>query len=95
MSEIKLEKLDNRHSLNTFFTHRIKMFGDDKTLQWVEMRNWMWEQYGPGLEYETVWLLKYNPKLQCKWAWRVNDSYYYIYLKDEMLTHFSLKYLNT
>ena len=92
---IKLEKLDARHSLNQFFTHRTKMTGSDSVPKWLEMREWLWDQYGRGLEYETVWIMQYHPGKEYRWAWRIDDKRYYLYLKEEILTHFSLKYLNT
>jgi len=97
MTDITLQKLDGRHTSSTVFQHRAKMRGVDGCVQFVEIRNWLWENYGPGLERETVWALQYfHEKVpEPKWGWWVDDSKYYIYMKDEVLTHFSLKYLNT
>jgi hypothetical protein len=94
--KITLQKLDGRHSLSTFFSHRAKMIGMDGCAEFVEIRNWMWENYGPGLERETVWTLNYFKEIPVPvWAWHVDDRKYYIYMKDEVLTHFTLKYMNT
>ena len=94
-TRITLEKLDKRHNLHEFFTHRTWQTDKDQVPEWVKMRNWLWENYGPGLEYETVWITQYHPEFKIQWAWRVEDQVYYLYLKDEILTHFSLKFLNT
>lgn len=95
MSNITLQKLDGRHSLSHFFTHRARLIGIDDIHKWIEMRNWLWENYGPGLERDTVWLVHYK-KLECpQWAWHVDDRKYYLYLKDEVLTHFTLRWMNT
>jgi hypothetical protein len=100
MNEIKLEKLDNRHTLVTFFTHRARLRGIDDAPKFIEIRNWLWEQYGPGIERELVWVMKYQNTLgnitevPTKWAWHVDDNKYYIYLKEETLTHFTLKWMN-
>lgn len=95
MNNIQLEKLDGRHGLSSIFSHRAKLIGTSEVPNWIEIRNWLWENYGPGLEYETVWTMHYHDGSEPKWAWRINDRRYYIYLKEEVLTHFSLKYLNT
>lgn len=101
MNNIKLETLDGRHSLNTFFTHRAKLMGQDNAPKFVEIRNWLWEQYGPGLERDTVWIMKYQnvqgkiPEFKTTWAWHIDDRKYYLYMKEEILTHFTLKWMNT
>jgi hypothetical protein len=102
MSEelFQLEKLDRRHALHTFFTHRIKIFGGEgaSIVKWVEMRNWLWENFGHGLESETVWITKESLGLtdyKVDWAWRIDDNRYYLYFTDSVLTMFTLKYMNT
>lgn len=93
---ITLQKLDGRHTLSDFFQHRARMIGTDGCVKFVEIRNWLWEHYGPGLERETVWVMKYfNNVPEPKWAWWVDDRKYYIYMKDDVVTYFSLRYLNT
>ena len=101
MNHIKLEKLDGRHSLNTFYTHRAKLVGMEDVPKFIEIRNWLWEHYGPGLERETIWVVQYQsmkanlPDFNPLWAWHVDDRKYYLYMKEEVLTHFTLKWLNT
>ena len=78
------------------FDYRAKMRGNDGCAKFIEIRNWMWENYGPGLERETFWTTQYFQEVPTvRWVWWVNDGVYYIYLKDEALTHFTLKFLNT
>ena len=95
MSDITLQKLDGRHALSTMFTHRVKIVGTDNVPKWIEIRNWLWENYGPGLERETIWVTQYHDQVVPKWSWHIDDRKYFLYLKEETLTHFSLKYLNT
>jgi hypothetical protein len=93
---LKLEKLDNRHALHTVFSHRVKMMGMDTVPKFVEMRNWLWENYGPGLERELVWVMQFHEAVtDTKWAWHTEDRKYYIYLKGDVVTYFSLKWMNT
>jgi hypothetical protein len=95
-SLVTLQKLDGRHTLSQFYPYRAKMIGNDGCMKFVEIRNWLWENYGPGLERETVWVVLYQEGTkEPKWSWWVDDRKYFIYMKDEILTHFSLKYLNT
>ena len=91
---IALEKLDNRHMLHQYFTHRVQYIGDDDAIKFIDARNWLWENYGPGLERAIWYLTKYTDTGQPSWAWHCNDRHYYLYLKDALVTHFSLKYLN-
>jgi hypothetical protein len=101
MSNITLQKLDGRHALNSFFGHRAKMVGMDNAPNFVEIRNWLWENHGPGIERELVWMLKYHATkgtispFKAEWAWHVDDRKFYIYMKDEVLTHFTLRWMNT
>jgi hypothetical protein len=96
MNDIKLEKLDGRHALVTVFTHRAKLAGMDNVTKFIEIRNWLWEHYGFGVEREIVWIVKYHDDaIKPKWAWHVEDRKYYLYMKEEVLTHFTLKWMNT
>ena len=95
MSNIALQKLDGRHASSNFFSHRAKMAGMDCVPEWVEIRKWLWENYGPGLERDVVWIIKYHHQEPPKWGWHIDNGKYYLYLKEEVVTHFSLKYLNT
>lgn len=94
---IKIEKLDGRHALNELFTHRVNIKSNEApdVIKFIEIRNWLWEQYGPGLEHETAWTMHYFEEVKARWAWRIDNQKFYIYLKEDVLTHFSLKYLNT
>jgi hypothetical protein len=88
---IFFQKLDGRHSAHRDFSHRAEIFGpwDERRTQFVEIRDWCWENFGPGIERELR-----DQKPEAKWAWHISESPsgYYIYLKDEMLTYFSLKW---
>ena len=89
--QIHISPLDGRHAGNRMFTHRAEILGpwDQRRHNFVEMRQWCWESYGPGVERDLSHCLP-----DTKWAWHVgeNPSSYYIYLKAEQLTHFSLKW---
>lgn len=95
--DIKLETLDGRHALHGVFSHRVKFLGSDNAASFVSVRTWLWENYGPGLERELVWLMHYPETgiQQVQWAWHNDDRKHYLYLNDSLVTHFSLKYCNT
>jgi len=88
---INIQKLDARHNGHWYFTHRVEISGnwDQRREQFVQMREWCWENFGPGVERDLV-----DHKPETKWAWHVHDrpTGFYIYLKDELLTYFSLKW---
>jgi len=97
---MQLEKLDGRHALSTFFSHRVRL-GTSDIAVYIQIRNWCWENYGPGIDRDTFWAIQYHEVMDKldgfnpKWAWHKDDRKYYIYLKDELLTYFSLKWMNT
>jgi hypothetical protein len=90
---LSLEKLDARHALFPHYSHRVKYSGDQK--QYVITRNWLWESYGPGLERELWYVTCYEEVAVPEWAWHTDGRTNFLYLKDALVTHFSLKYLNT
>jgi hypothetical protein len=98
---MKLETLDGRHALSSFFSHRARMMGTSEIVLFIQIRNWCWENYGPGIDRDTYWALQYHDitdqllGFEPQWAWHSEDSKRYIYLKEEVLTMFSLKWLNT
>jgi hypothetical protein len=93
---LKLETLDRRHDGHQYFTHRVYVSGlssTDKGKEFIEVRKWCWETFGPSCE-----LSLYQHSEKEKWAWRIDDqkSYskqYYIYLTEEARTHFALKWI--
>jgi len=91
-----LEKLDGRHALSDSFSHRVKWRGTDHAKDFINARNWLWENYGPGVERDLYWLQQFPEyDIDPKWVWYVDDRTYFLYLKDGLVTHFSLKYINT
>lgn len=84
-------QLDGRHKGFKTFNFRVEIFGswDTRAQEFVEVREWCWDTFGPSTELS---LNHYNPK---SWAWNIDPkghNSYYIYLKDECLTHFTLKW---
>jgi hypothetical protein len=86
-------KLDGRHKGKRIFDYRVELFGDwdQRAQEFVEVREWCWDTFGPSTELDLNF---HNPK---SWAWDISESgstrrSYYIYLRDECLTHFTLKW---
>lgn len=89
---MKLTKLDKRYDGNERFTHRVEFRGGNRSqtlTQWVNTRNWLWEQYGPSAELFLARPEFFND-VQPKWAWDSEKSA--IYLQQEALTMFLLKW---
>ena len=90
-----VRKLDTRNQLCVFFKYQLKC----NLPVFFEMREWCWEQWGPGIEAEhytnTVnYMLKFYP-----WCWDSNKyngaaiKHGKLYLKDdEALTLFVLRW---
>ena len=97
---MKIQKLDGRHAGVHLFTHYIcptsalptygsSYAGDRELLQ--KWRVWCWEHLGPGCErdyaYQQVLL-----KTPVKWAWETDRNQCRLYLTDEAMTLFMLKW---
>jgi hypothetical protein len=90
-----LEKLDGRHNARRVYSHRIWVRGPshDRKRNYVQLREWCWETFGPGCERDLIW---YNDSSSYRWAFHHDQKsdILYIYLKEEVLTTFVLKWLN-
>lgn len=82
-------KLDRRFSGYERFTHRVEFSGRVyKIKQWVAVRNWLWEQFGPSAELFAA-RPEYFQGRQPVWAWDSDKSA--IYLTEGAYTMFMLK----
>ena len=89
-----IEKLDGRHNASLVFTHRAWIRGTghaERKQNFIQMREWCWETFGPGCERDLVW---YNGNITYSWAFHYDQRQgsLYIYLKEELLTAFLLKW---
>jgi hypothetical protein len=91
--QITFALLDNRHKGYPEFSHRALISGPNKFSDFVKIRRWCWETWGPSCERDFT---QYECESdEIKWAWHVdsfsNDKCY-IYLVNTELTHFTLKW---
>ena len=93
---LNLEKLDGRHSGNYYFKYRVWVHGTDRVRDFIQIRNWCWEVWGPSCERDDH-ILSYNNSTVVNnphWAWHVYERSRYIYLiDDQALAFFKLKWL--
>jgi len=90
--QIKVSKVDKRYKAYGTFDYFVEPnkwpLGDN----YLELREWFWENYGPGCDINTVCV--YNPPERTnnyKWAWQ--DDEYRLFLKDgPELAHLQLKW---
>jgi hypothetical protein len=101
---MKIEVLDKRHAGHSVFTHRVKIEAEDSSVyaarerRFIEIRNWCWENFGPGCERDLAHYSSAGGTPAYNWGWHIdaaNSSKLYIYLKGEAMTLFSLKWCNT
>jgi hypothetical protein len=101
---MKIDILDKRHAGHTIFTHRVRIEVKDSSVhgareaEFLKIREWCWEQFGPGCERDFAHLMPHGVLNEYRWAWYIdpNSSYkLYIYLKEETMTLFALKWGNT
>ena len=93
---LHLQRLDARYSLHLLFQYRVEFLGlvhlAERVQRFVEIRNWCWETFGPGIERVAV---GYGSLPKFEWAWHCDPGgrELHIYLKEENLTHFQLKWM--
>ena len=88
-----LEKLDRRHSHSYYYSHRVWVSGldDERRQDYAHIREWCWETFGAGCERDLV---KRDNHYKYRWVFHCGqrNKDLYIYLKDELLTTFLLKW---
>ena len=93
--QLQLERLDGRHNASRVYTHRvwIRGSGAERKKMYIQLREWCWETFGPGCERDLIW---YNDSSSYRWAFHFDQKSEapYIYLKEEVLTAFMLKWVN-
>lgn len=96
-----VSKLDSRFTGAQWFYCRAQLMshgGEDKIFNYVTLRNWCWETFGPSCEVDLVRRILNHKDVTVdfapKWAWKRDDSAnaYYIYLTETAYTAFTLKW---
>lgn len=89
--QARLSKLDRRHNGHQYFTHRVAIEGDWKSMQknFVAARTWLWDSFGASCEVGYMhWSWVDNGLATPKWAWDSEYNHMRLYLTDEVLTKF-------
>ena len=85
---MKLKKLDKRMSGHGEFTHFME-YRMDQGAEFIECRNWCWQQWGPSSELD-LW---YKHKPNQHWCWMMDEWRIRVYLRtDSEAQWFSLKW---
>lgn len=83
----ELKKLDRRFNGWGHWTHRTDPRGFRSAVDWrmnfLEFRNWMWANYGPGCRENEAGTLKHLGREVPVWGW---DDYGSIYARDIAMT---------
>lgn len=72
----KLVKLDRRHTGRPQFSHYIV---PKNKLAFLELRNWCWSQFGPGMERDWALELGNDTYSVSRWAWQTEFKQMRIY----------------
>jgi hypothetical protein len=92
MNKFAVITLDRRHNGWGHWTYRIEFCGYDSNYKSTraadlhEARCWLWEHYGAGSEY------RYARRMNIPWAWDTNNDRFILYLNQDVLTAFLLKF---
>ena len=81
MKKFSLEKLNKRYNGSDWFTYRLKiapvgrMYETylERTANFLEIRNWCWETFGPSCELEMYSVAQERNLTNPKWSWRFNN----------------------
>jgi hypothetical protein len=86
---LKTIKLDRRYNGYHLFTYAID-FTSLEHAKFVNMRNWLWETYGPSCELEIIGRVDDSNRL---WAWDFSNYTIRLFLYGEKeLNWFTLKW---
>ena len=88
---MRVVKLTRNYNGYGVFTHRVEFWGGtraSKVRQWIQVRNWLWTQFGPSAEQALARPENFDGT-QPVWAWDSEKSA--IYLREEAYTMFQLK----
>lgn len=72
----RLFKLDRRHTGYQQFSHYIE---PKNKLAFLELRNWCWTQFGPGMERDWAIDLGNGTYSVSRWAWYTEFKHQRIY----------------
>jgi hypothetical protein len=81
-------KLDRRMNGYGTFSHRLDFTGNyvDGRTNLQRVREWLWENYGPGAEYDVARMEG------LKWGWDTDEYNRRIYVNPEQLSILQLKF---
>ena len=101
MINYKVTKLNRRNTWYPAFSHRVEVirhYNDrnlfDRNVNFIQLRQWCWEQFGTSVEtqyWENLKITEQAHLANDKWAWYVNvhDSYRtFLYFADEAALSF-------
>lgn len=94
IKDFRITKLDRRMNGYGMWTHRIVPID---LADMLRLREWLWENYGPGAEWSWA---RWTHRDSCEWsnpyvwAWQTDHGYRRIFVNQEILSHFILKFSN-
>jgi hypothetical protein len=91
---MKITKLDRRHSGKMAFDYYVSPTETDRwrnPMKIHEWRVWCWETFGPGSERDVAVRLHMNGR-PLKWAWDTDNGNCRLYLTEDDLVIFKLKW---
>lgn len=79
---MKIKKVDGRMNAHGDFEYVIP-FRLSNRKEFIEIRNWCWQSWGPSCELEHWQRLKNQENINPAWSWSNQDFGMNIYLGDE------------
>jgi len=92
----RIQKLDRRHGGRPIFQYLAEPIGSsnyiEKYRNLQSWREWCWEMFGPGAERDIAVSLAHSDSKYFKWGWQTDHHECRLYLTEDALTLFKLKW---
>lgn len=96
MKKYRVTRLDKRYNGHTKFKYSITPTAVpllEQRQEFQELREWLWENYGPSMELEWSMSLARISQTEPRWAWDTEHHNRRLYIRgDEELTFLELKF---
>jgi hypothetical protein len=88
----RIQKLDKRHAGRLSFAYFVEPDATayDKLVVLQQWREWCWENFGAGCERDLAFRLRDSHTL--RWGWDTEHGHCRLYLTEDALTFFKLKW---
>ena len=90
----QITQLDRRYKAFPFFQYYVEPISWPRTNNYLDLREWCWENYGPGCSIHMMSIFTNNVLHDKKYKWAWHDEEHRLYFKNESeLSHLQLTWI--